>query len=373
MHIVFIQPLLPKYAIEFFNQLSSKSDLKITVLADLESKSQLNQVSSLPVKFNVINLQEKEVGPFKFRPKLRDILSSLEYDHIIFNANPRDISQLLTMILFSIKRKEFNSWSMFHRIGGKKLYSELYYKLIGHLSKKCFSYSKTGVLSQINRGVNQCKLVELGTAIDELKVISERKKRTDEEINFFREENNLVGKKIVLQVVRLSKIKKPALLIDAAEKILKIDKNVIFVLIGGGELEDNIRQNIKKRNLNDNVLVLGPIYDEEILSYWFMVADVFVIPTCIGLSAHHAMCYSLPIITDNDYQQQASEFDVLSDNINALLYQHGNIDSLSDKILMLLGNENYKKFIGDNSYYTVTQIYNMKNKVNNLLSAFDIY
>jgi glycosyltransferase involved in cell wall biosynthesis len=260
---------------------------------------------------------------------------------------------------------------MFHRIGGKRFVSECYYKIAGKLSTACFTYSKRGIHAQLMRGIKSDKLIALGTAIDEGQVISEKNKRTDAEINKFSVDNNLLGRKIVLQVVRLSKIKKPYILIEAAKEVLRVDKSVLFILIGGGDLEYQLKEQVANYGLSENVLFLGPVYDEKVLSFWFLSSDVFVIPSCIGLSAHHAMCYNLPIITDNDYEQQASEFEVLFDGLNACLYKANNPQSLAEKIKLLLDNEELRQFVATNAFHTVSELSSLDKKVTNLLNGLE--
>lgn len=369
MHIAFVQPVLPLYSISFFNKLVESHKIKVTVLADVKCNSQLNQYQEGICKFNVIHLDERKKIGFVFRPKLNALLSDLDYTHLILNGAPRDISQLIQLIYLSVLGEDVYTWSMFHRIGGKRFVSEIYYKIAGYLSKKCFCYSKIGLYAQLNRGVKAQKLIELGTAIDEKSVIKEKNRRSASDIHEFKTKNNLINKHIVLQVVRLSPIKKPHLIIEAAKVVIEKNPDVLFVLIGGGELECELKGLVKKYLLTHNVVFLGPIYDEEVLSYWFLSAEMFVIPSCIGLSAHHAMCYELPIITDNDYSMQASEFDILNNGLNCSLYEAGNPTSLAKEIENLISNREKRDFIASNGNYTVREIYSLDNKVKNLMEG----
>lgn len=369
MHIVFVQPLLPKYSISFFNRLSQHENIKITVLADILCDKPLNQYKKKDCYFNVVHLEEVSVLGVVFRPDLKKLLTTIDFDCLILNGNPRDCSQLYILIQQWMKGCPAFTWGMFHRIGGNKFISECYYRIAGKLSNKCFTYSKKGINSQLMRGVDKRKLIELGTAIDEQAVIAEKNSRTASEIDKFKSDNNLNNRKIILQVVRLSAIKKPYILIEAAKIVVIQDPLVLFVIIGGGDLEEELKNKVLKHGLSNNMIFLGPVYDERILSFWFLSADVFVIPSCIGLSAHHAMCYGIPIITDNDYIHQASEFEILFDGLNSSLYEADNACSLANKINELLSNENYRQFLSSNAFYTVTKISSLERKVTNLLTA----
>ena len=99
------------------------------------------------------------------------------------------------------------------------------------------------------------------------------------------------------------------------------------------------------------------------------MSDIFVIPTCIGLSAHHAFCYSLPIVTDDSVTNQASEFDILSDEFNCLLYKEGDLEHFSEQILRLKNNKLLYKEISNNALKTVRDIYTIENKANNFIKS----
>ncbi len=61
----------------------------------------------------------------------------------------------------------------------------------------------------------------------------------------------------VVYVGRLSAIKNPLRLIDIMEKVVKVDKNIVLSIVGGGELENELRAYIANKKLNNNVRLLG--------------------------------------------------------------------------------------------------------------------
>lgn len=368
MHIVIVQALLPKYSIEFFNSIA-KTGVSLTVISDLKSKHSLNQYSDVKCDFNMIHVAEKTFLGISVRPKLFKELSKLNFDRLILSGNPRDLSQMLVLLWQFMRRKPAYVWGMFHRIGGNRLISELYYRYAGFFSKGCLTYTNRGMNNQVMRGVSYNKIFQIGTAINERKIIAERKLRTFKEVNDFKVKNGLSGKFVVLQVVRLSAIKSPQILIEAAHIAIKTNPNLVFVLIGGGDLERSLKELVLELGLNDNFKFIGPLYDEEVLSLWFLCSNVFVVPTCIGLSAHHAMCYGLPIVTDDNYINQASEFEILTDGLNSLLYKSYCAEDLSRVILLLVNDPDYAEFIGNNGYITVSKIHTMENKVSNMLKS----
>ena len=366
--LVVITNLLPHYQIDFFNKLIELDNkLDLTVFADTECKSSLNNYKKEFCNFTVINSSMKKIKGIVFRKSLRKKIDCIDPDTIVFYGNPREFSLSVLMIYYWLTGRKFNVHGMFHRIGGQTLYSKTYYRFIGLTAHKCFTYSTKGAEVLLNLGIKNKKIKIIGTAIDEKKSIYHKSQISEEKLNNFKKENGLLSKKVILQVVRLSKIKKPDLLLTVAIRLQHSNPDIIFVIIGGGELYDSMKEEIKKLGLGDTVLLLGPIYDDELLSYWFSSATVFVMPTCIGLSAHHAFSYSLPVITDNNLLEQASEFDILSHGLNSLLYETGNIDSFEEKILEVLNDNVLQKFLSKNALHTLKYVYSLENKCKNYL------
>ena len=366
--ILIVFPLLPKYDIEFFNCLSDFECFDLYITANIEVQDQLTLENYDNLNYRVIHTKTKSIGPLTVTFGLGKIIKSIDPDLVIYSASPRDFSQIYSMIKNKLLGRAVASWSMYHRIGGPIVFSTFYYKLLGHLSERNMCYSRIGKLYQVARGVDGGKIDVIGTAIDQNKVFSCVADGVNR-IEAIKDRYNLENKTVLLQVVRLNEIKKPHILINMMESLFKKDDSFVLVLIGGGVLEDEIKEYVSKKTLNDNVMFLGPIYDEVEISAWFKLSDIFVIPTCIGLSAHHAFCYSLPIVTDDSVTNQASEFDILSDEFNCLLYKEGDLEHFSEQILRLKNNKPLYEEISNNALKTVRDIYTIENKAHNFLKS----
>lgn len=368
--LVVVTNLLAHYQIDFFNRFSELyNDIELTVFADIECNAVLNNYDKDKCHFNVINSSMRNVKGIVFRKSIKEKINKINPDFLVFYGNPREFSLILLMLFYRITGRKFNVHGMFHRIGGQTLASKIYYKLMGFIADKCFTYSRKGAEVLLGLGVNNKKVKVIGTAIDENKSIYYSGLISDQALEDFKFNNNVSNKKIVLQVVRLSKIKKPDFILDIAGKLIPYRSDIVFVLIGGGDMYDEIKDKIESLGLNNIVLLLGPIYDEKVLSYWFRAAKVFVMPTCIGLSAHHAFSYSLPVITDDNLLEQASEFDVLSNGLNSIIYKSGNIDSFEESILKVIDDEDLQCFLSRNALHTVKYVNSLDSKCENYFNA----
>lgn len=361
MRLVLVTNLLPKYKIEFLNHLAQmNANLEITVFADVGSDSLLNQYAdNAKCHFRVIPNRLHNFGGVIFRSPIRRQLNRLNADKIVILGNPRELSLIGLMLYLRLKHREVYVHGMFHRVGRERVISRLYYRLAGRMARKCLTYGKRGASNLMQAGVAPQKVVSVGTAIDESRMIANASAVSRQNLLDFKAQHGLSEKKIVLQVVRLSRIKKPWLILDLAVLTSRRRDDVAFVLIGGGELSSEIERQIKERGLEDVVRYLGPIYDERMLSYWFLSADVFTVPTCVGLSGHHAFAYGLPVVTDDNLLEQASEFEILCHGVNARIYESSNLESYYQELTTILDNEDHARMLSENARRTVQDIYSL--------------
>lgn len=369
MKLCIVQSVLPLYAIAFFNRIVELNPhIDLVVLADVKFKHPLNQFNAVNAKFRVVHLRNIELKGISLRPHISKILRDESPDIVVFSGSVRDFSQLWAMALFRLLGKPFAVWGMFHRIGKPRVLTNLYFRLVGRLSGLCLTYTRTGATNLVRLGVDKSKVVVVGTAIDESLPKAEIGSKRPEDVSKFVRDMKLEGKKIVLQVVRLSKIKRPELLVYAAAELLQKREDVCFVIIGDGEMRQELSTLIHNLGLSDSFKMLGAIYDESVLSLWYLTASAFVVPAFIGLSAHHAMTYGVPVVTDDSLDSQGSEFDVLANGLNALLYKEGDARDMAKVLNTLLSDKVLQGQLSENAKLTVERVHNLENKTQQFVS-----
>ena len=240
-----------------------------------------------------------------------------------------------------------------------------YFRIVGKLANRCLPYSRTGAVNLVGLGVSKLKVGIVGTAIDESQPHAQMRARTSDELSQFRSAHGLAGKHVILQVVRLSRIKRPELLIDAASALQVLRNDLVFVLIGEGEMRLELEALVSTRGLKEYFRFVGAVYDEAELSRWYICADAFVVPTFIGLSAHHAMSYGVPVITDDSLDSQGSEFDILAPGLNSLTYAEGNPKDLAKAINRVDCDSELRIFLASNARKTIDNSHNLNNKAKN--------
>jgi glycosyltransferase involved in cell wall biosynthesis len=370
--ILIVKSKIPKYDLDFYNSLGENSDYDILVTSDISDKSILNDSRSDVVNFKVVDIKELKIGPFVWKKGLFSAINAVDADVVIFQANPRDLSYLPLIIYNTIFLQRLSiSWSMYHRIGGARFFSDAIYLLGSLLSFRTMCYSKIGACHQLRRHVPPKKVQVVGTAIDEQRIFAARRSLNKNYSCDLRAKYKLQDHFLMLQVMRLSAIKRPELLVELVDNLkLKIDKFTL-ILIGGGECESWLKSLVLKRKLSPHVLFIGAVYSEAELAKWFSMSDVFVVPTCIGLSAHHAFAYGLPVITDDSQTNQASEFEIITNGFNALIYPEDDIDTFADHVLALKNNDLLRQKLSKNAVSTVKNKFSLDKKVTNFLNIIE--
>lgn len=91
-----------------------------------------------------------------------------------------------------------------------------------------------------------------------------------------RSQYNMDGKHVIGHVGRFMKQKNHTFLIDVFEKVAQKDKNALMVLLGDGELMDEIQKKVRDKKLNERVIFAGNVANAN---EWYNAFDVFVLPS----------------------------------------------------------------------------------------------
>ena len=116
---------------------------------------------------------------------------------------------------------------------------------------------------------NKIKIINNGINVEDYKYNSEVRTEVRKELGV--EENFVVG-----HIGRFSYQKNHDFLIDIFAEIVKKKSNAILLLIGKGELEDEIKEKVKRLNLEDNVIFYGLSNECKRL---MQAMDVFLLPS----------------------------------------------------------------------------------------------
>lgn len=171
----------------------------------------------------------------------------------------------------------------------------------------------------------------------------------------------------LLHIGRLVKWKRVDLLIEAVKKIVHLFPSLQLVIIGNGPEEENLKQLVNDLGLADHVLFTGGVYDSRELGTYMQESTVYVLAGMGGLSINDAMTYGLPIVCS---VCDGTEHDLVMEGKNGFFFKNGDVDSLADKLNILLSSPELCKSMGKESERIIEEKINIETVANRYYYAF---
>jgi len=150
------------------------------------------------------------------------------------------------------------------------------------------------------------------------------------------------GNKVVLYAGRLTIQKGVDYFLSAAEKVLKKDKNVVFLIVGSGDMQQQLIWQAAQQGISDKVIFAGWLKGPELVES-YNISDIFVMPSVsepFGLNALELMAIGKPVIMSK--QSGASEA-----VFHALKIDFWDVDEMANKILALLRYDSLHNQLAD--------------------------
>ncbi len=189
------------------------------------------------------------------------------------------------------------------------------------------------------------------------------------ELDRFRRERGLEGKRVALFVGRLQRRKRPDLLVRAMAQLRDTVPDAHAVIIGGGELRGELEAVIRKLDLAERVTMPGPIYDEDVLARYFQTSSVGVMPEAAGLFIPHAFTYGLPVVIVRDAPSHGPEASLVRHGKTGLRSREGGVKALACAIEKLLTDEAEQERMSANCRRVVEQTHNAEEMARGFLAA----
>jgi len=160
--------------------------------------------------------------------------------------------------------------------------------------------------------------------------------------------------------------------IETLIKSLKIveDRGNIFNcrIVGEGYLEEQLKKLVKKNALKSIEFVGGSDMAEEYL----IKSDIFVLPSKsenFPLALIEAMLNNNAIIASN----VGGIPEIITDNLNGMLFNPYSIEELSNKIELLINNEHLREKFSKKSLEISNTKFSQKNMFKNMLEVYKLY
>ncbi|OGU61206.1 MAG: hypothetical protein A2V66_12750 [Ignavibacteria bacterium RBG_13_36_8] len=169
----------------------------------------------------------------------------------------------------------------------------------------------------------------------------------------FREDTSSIRKKynlrnddiIIGKVSRISILKGHKYLINAFDIVCKKISNAKLLLVGNGEFENELREIISRKNLNDKVVFTGLVSPAEIPTV------ISILDILVHTSLHEGLARVLPQAIMMGKPLISFDLDgaheVIKDSVTGYLIEPENVNALADRIIELASNLEKSKRFGE--------------------------
>lgn len=151
------------------------------------------------------------------------------------------------------------------------------------------------------------------------------------------------GKKIVLFAGRITLQKGPDYFLLAAQKALKHNPDILFIIAGAGDMEAQIIEEAARLDIADKVLFAGFLRGDDLIKA-YRTADLYVLPSVsepFGITPLESLSQGTPVLIS----KQSGVSEVLS---HALKVDFWNTNEMADKILAALKHKELHQSLKEN-------------------------
>lgn len=355
--VVFLQPALPVYRLDFFEQCSQLLDGPLIVYhstvnlhgLQVDLSNQPSWAMQLGSMYDVLPGIQWQVGALSVQINRGDV--------VVVAGAPRCISNLALLIWARLRGAHTIWWGHYWSATSKTwryvlrlILMKLSHSVIFYTDREvdeCRKYMgrfAPGRLSALNNGINADPIKAYRTPYS----ADKRGKR-------------------LLYIGRLTEKAQIQVLLNAlaAPEL----KNFSLDIIGGGPEEIKLRRLAEELGLNGRIVWHGSITDEELIADVANCCALFVYPGSVGLSLIHALTYGLPSVVHANNRHHMPEIAALTPYVNGFTFQEGNAISLADCICEAFADLNRLNWMSSMALDTVEDSFNTKSMAKRFVSA----
>ena len=158
-------------------------------------------------------------------------------------------------------------------------------------------------------------------------------------------ECNIKSKQII-SVGRLTYQKGFDMLCDVAKVVLKDNKGWKWLILGDGEDKDKLRSKIKEYGLENKLILKGNVSNVE---EYYKNSSLYVMTSRfegLPMTLLEAKTYKLPIVSFNCLTGPS---EIVKNNVNGYLINPENVEAMSNKLNILMNDENKLKEFSNNA------------------------
>jgi glycosyltransferase involved in cell wall biosynthesis len=313
------------YQNDLFNELAKSYDKFEVIYAHTQDKNRINQGWNFD---NIQHYKSKSIETdLNFLSLISYVFKNRKAVHIV-NGIWAEKSFLFVILLLNIFRANFliyseapipvNDRSFIKKIVLKYVVKPLA-KLLIIKAKGFLAVSIFAVEYFESLGVNNDKIYRFGYFRTVKKSVQNQSNNKNIELIFV---GQLIERKGIMT------------LFEAIKTIAKTNNSFHLTIIGMGELEPILKEFINVNQLQNKVTFLGVIKSENITDY-IEKADLLILPSIFdgwGLVINEALQSRVPVLVSD----QCGAKELVNHNKNGLIFQHNNVESLTENLQKFL-------------------------------------
>lgn len=355
MKTLILQPFIPHYREEFFRLLNEKISSDIFCY---EKSAKIESNNFKKSFFKTSYLSNLSFGPFLLYNFFK--LFNKKYDLLVLMLHFGHISTWILLLTKKIHGKKIILWGQ--GISVKRYLTE---EVKPSSLLKWMIYFSDGVWFYTDKELEQWKkifpkkkMISLNNTISDIDAIVSRNKLLNKEE--LKAKYKIHQEKCFIFCARFTPHRRVDLLLSSIDSLDK--EKFAFIIIGDGHFKPDFSS-------YKNVYDFGAVYDLELKSELFDIADIYFQPGWVGLSIVEAMAYGKPIFTFKRSEDilQCVEYHYIKNDINGYLFD--SISSFLDTVNSLSAIKITE--LGESSKSYVNQVLTMdnmvKSAVNNIL------
>lgn len=173
----------------------------------------------------------------------------------------------------------------------------------------------------------------------------------------------------IIWVARFIKWKHPEIVIKLAKNLKKQNYNFKIKMLGTGILENQIKEKIKKENLEDVIEVVGQVPSDKVKDYMEQ-ANIFIGTSGSqegwGAVINESMNAGCTVIAN---QRMGAVPFLIKHNENGLMYN--SYKELENNVKKVINNKELQRRLGKNAYNYITEKWTSKVASDNLINLFE--
>lgn len=176
------------------------------------------------------------------------------------------------------------------------------------------------------------------------------------------------GKRVLLSVGNLINTKGNDLTIKAFASLCKKYEDLELMIIGSGVEKDNLKELSEELRISDKVIFKGQLPNEIVMKY-IKECELFVLPSYregFGVVYIEAMANGKCAIAC----EGEGISDVITDGVNGILVKPKDLESLIEKLYMLIENTNLTKQIGEKAAQDVREKFTWKHNAEIMMKIY---